>query len=193
MKELVLFFREEVRPSDRDSVREIVRSTGFFSEEEIDIAVELVSERLQKGPGSGYHFLFAEDRGRVIGYSCFGRIPGTACSYDLYWIAVHEDRRRLGIGRRLLRKTEETVLRMNGCRIYIETSSRARYEPTRGFYLKCGYGTAAVLDDFYAPGDSKLIYSKTLQGPHNVQDKKDLRLHAAGESEGGCAGTANSS
>jgi hypothetical protein len=51
---------------------------------------------------------------------------------------------------------------MGGRRIYIETSSRAQYEPTRGFYLKCGYRQETILEDFYAPGDGKVIYVKAL-------------------------------
>jgi len=43
-----------------DSVRGIVESSGFFSAEEVEIAVQLVQERLTKGIQSGYHFLFAE-------------------------------------------------------------------------------------------------------------------------------------
>lgn len=40
-------FRDTVVQADRGSVREIVRSTGFFSAEEIDVAEELVCEHLQ--------------------------------------------------------------------------------------------------------------------------------------------------
>ena len=37
---------------------------------------------------------------------------------------------------------------------------RPPYAPTRGFYLRCGYYQAALLKDFYAPGDDKVIYAK---------------------------------
>jgi hypothetical protein len=30
------------------------------------------------------------------------------------------------------------------------------------FYERCGYTLQAVIDDFYAPGDSKAIYGKVL-------------------------------
>jgi hypothetical protein len=49
-----------------------------------------------------------------------------------------------------------------GRRIYIETSSQAKYAPTREFYRRCGYEPEAVLKDFYADGDDKLIYVKAL-------------------------------
>ena len=87
-RELSPLFREEVTPEDRQTIGRLVRATRFFSEEEIGIAVELVEERLAKGDASGYFFLFAEEGNRLIGYACFGPIPGTVHSFDLYWIAV---------------------------------------------------------------------------------------------------------
>ena len=129
---------------------------------EIDVAVELVEERLSKGESSGYYFVFAEQGGRVVGYTCFGPIPCTIASFDLYWIAVHDSCRGQGIGKALMRKSEELIAAMGGTRVYIETSFRAQYVPTRQFYFACGYQEAAVLADFYAPGDGKVIYLKVL-------------------------------
>jgi len=157
-----IFYREEVRPGDPARVREMVASSGIFSAEEVLLAVELVDERLRRGTASGYHFLFAEKAPGVVGYGCFGPIPGTAVSYDLYWIAVHDRFRGSGIGKRLLRRIEETIQQQGGRRVYVETSSREIYQPTRDFYEACGYRRVAVLEDFYSPADAKLIYVKTL-------------------------------
>ena len=41
--------RSQVTPSDRDAVRRIVETTGFFRADEVDVAVELVDEALAKG------------------------------------------------------------------------------------------------------------------------------------------------
>jgi D-alanine-D-alanine ligase-like ATP-grasp enzyme/GNAT superfamily N-acetyltransferase len=158
-------FREEVTETDRDDVRDIVESTGFFYPHEVGIAVELVDERLQKGTRSGYYFLFAEQGGKAVGYTCFGPIACTLTGYDLFWIAVHNNSRGRGLGRQLLERTEQIIARMGGESIYIETSNRAQYEPTRAFYLRCGYSQAAVLPEFYAPGDDRVIYVKRLPPP----------------------------
>lgn len=156
-------YRTDPRRSDLDAVRSIVASTGYFNQEEIAIAVELVEERLTRGEASGYHFLFADNsQASTLGYTCFGRIPGTASSFDLYWIAIHQSQRGRGLGRELLERSEAIIRAMGGTRIYIETSGRAQYDPTRGFYLRCGYHEAATLPDFYAPGDAKVIYARAL-------------------------------
>ena len=51
-----------------------------------------------------------------------------------------------------------------GSRVYVETSSREQYLPTRAVYERCGYHVGATLDDFYAPGDGKVIFVRVL-GP----------------------------
>lgn len=157
-----IVFREEPLPRDLQSVIEIVESSGFFYPPEIDVARELVMERLSKGTQSGYYFLFAETGEGVVGYTCFGPIPCTLQSYDLYWIAVHQSWRGSGIGKDLLRRTEEIIRGMGGTRIYVETSSRDQYRPTNAFYRTCGYRKEATLRDFYGPGDGKVIFVKIL-------------------------------
>lgn len=154
--------REDVRPADAEAVRAIVASAGFFHDFEVDVAVELVEERLARGPASGYFFLFAESGGRVVAYSCYGPIACTVGSYDLYWIAVQADCRGRGLGRRLLRLTEERIAARGGRRIYVETSSRELYQPTQRFYEHCGYRREALLRDFYDIGDGKLIYCRVV-------------------------------
>ena len=157
-----LSLRTSVTAGDCEHVRAITRSTGFFTDPEVEVAVELVEERLAKGPASGYHFIFAEVDGRPVGYSCFGPIPCTVSSYDLYWIAVDADARGRRVGTRLLDESEKAVARLGGTRVYVETSSRAQYEPTRRFYEQRGYRREALLEDFYAPGDGKVMYVKAL-------------------------------
>ncbi|MBU0640577.1 MAG: GNAT family N-acetyltransferase [Planctomycetes bacterium] len=163
-------FRDTVRGADVPAVRSIVASSGFFAPHEIDIAVELVEEHLARGAASGYHFIFADVDGDPIGYACYGPIGCTVGSFDLYWIAVRAACRGHGLGRRLLSEVERRVRRAGGRRLYVETSSRALYEPTRGFYERCGYSAEARLDDFYGPGDAKVIYVKPVDETGRRED-----------------------
>jgi ribosomal protein S18 acetylase RimI-like enzyme len=147
----------------------MVDLTGFFHSEEIAVAVELVQERLAKGGGSGYHFLMAERHGRLVGYTCYGQIPGTRNSFDLYWIVVDPEFQRKGLGRRLVMKTETLIRNGGGRRIYVDTSQKDQYASTRAFYESCGYRPEAVLKDFYAPRDAKVIYCKVLSRPEHLE------------------------
>ena len=124
MKKEDLKIRMEPSESDINAIEDIIRSTGFFREDEILVAVELVTERLTKGSASGYEFLFADYQGRTIAYSCYGLIPCTLHSYDLYWIASHNDYRNMGIGSYILELTEKEIKKSGGIGVYIETSGK---------------------------------------------------------------------
>jgi D-alanine-D-alanine ligase len=150
--------RTIVLPTDTAAVRQIIESTGLFRPGEIGVAVELVQAILDKGSASGYEFVFAEQKGQVVAYACFGRNELTVHGWDLYWIAVQKSHQGQGLGRLLLEQVQQHIARAGGGRVYIETSQRADYQATRGFYERCGYKLEAVLPDFYAPGDSKAIY-----------------------------------
>ena len=155
-------YRSELRASDAEAVERLVAATGFFNAEETGIARELVDETLQRGAASGYQFLFAEREGHLDGYTCFGRIPGTQSNWDLYWIVVDPACQGQGLGRRLLQASEQAVRAQGGDSVWIETSSRPQYAPTRALYLACGYALAAQFEDFYAPGDAKCMYRRRL-------------------------------
>ena len=156
--------RCDVKPEDRESVRRIVHDTGFFRADEVDVAVELVDERLLKGDASGYHFVFAELSGQVAGYACFGPIACTLGSFDLYWIAVDPRYQGHGIGRKLILESERQIREQNGRLVYIETSGRPQYSSTRIFYERCGYEVVAVMPEFYDVDDDKVVWAKALNG-----------------------------
>ena len=158
--------RTELRKQDRAPLERLLRETGFFNPAELEVALELVDDRLAHGEKSHYRFLVLEDGGEVLGYACWGPIPGTVASADLYWIAVHPGRQGQGFGRTLLDAAETWIAREGRTRVYLETSTRAQYVPTRAFYLRCGYEIAAELSDFYAPGDGKAIFLKVLPRLH---------------------------
>jgi GNAT superfamily N-acetyltransferase len=158
MKDIKL--RTNVYPTDVESVSLMVASTGFFNPEEIDIAAELVQERLEKGQASGYEFIFLQINNITVAYSCYGRIPLTKSSYDLYWIVTRADHRNKGLGNLLLKATEDDIRKRGGRAVYAETSSREQYLPTRAFYEHNGYTLKARFEDYYDNGDDLVYYVK---------------------------------
>jgi ribosomal protein S18 acetylase RimI-like enzyme len=156
-------FRYEATADDLVSVRDILHSTAFFHDFEIEVAVDLVKERIANGDASGYHFIFAEVEGKTVGYTCFGDIPCTKNSYDIYWIGVHENQRGNGIGGQLLQETERKIRDLGGNGVYLETSGMEKYVSTRNFYLKYHYVAEAIIKDFYDYNDDKYIFVKRLK------------------------------
>jgi ribosomal protein S18 acetylase RimI-like enzyme len=154
--------RQDVCPADCQAVRYLLERTGFFRPDEIGVAVELVEARLKDGAESGYEFVLADIDDRLAGYACFGRIPCTIGSFDLYWIAVDPAWQRSGIGRALVSAAELQIASRGGRRLYIDTSGRDQYDSTRSFYERVGFRCEARLVDFYLQGDDKIIYGKQL-------------------------------
>jgi acetoin utilization deacetylase AcuC-like enzyme/GNAT superfamily N-acetyltransferase len=157
-----LEWRSAVMAEDVGRVRSLVASTGFFNAAEAEVAADLVTERLTKGIRSGYHFVLAERGSTLVGYACYGPIMGTQGSFDLYWIAVAPEEQKRGLGAQVYARTEAAMRKAGAQHIYADTSSSDRYAPTRGFYQRMGFAEEARLDDFYAPGDGKIVYVKGL-------------------------------
>jgi D-alanine-D-alanine ligase len=161
-RKTALAVRRSLEAADREPLETLIRATGFFNPEEVEVAMELVDDRLANGDSSHYRFLVGELDGRVAGYACWGPIPGTAASADLYWIVVHPDFQGKGAGAALLHAAEEWMAAAGRTRIYVETSTRPLYVSTRAFYLACGYQLVSELADFYAPGDGKATFLKVV-------------------------------
>lgn len=148
--------------SDRAAIERITRSSGFFSDAEVGVALEVFDEALANAD-SGYEYLVAEGRDGILGYACWGGpIEMTESSFDLFWIAVDGPARGSGVGRRLLAAAETGAAAAGCSQLFVETSGRVQYAPTHAFYESVGYQRVAELPDFYAPGDSKVFYVKRL-------------------------------
>ena len=156
-------WRYRVQADDREAVRALVTATGFFSRAEVDIAVELVDDALAHGEASEYRFVLVDGPGgQLQGYSCYGPITPASGDYDLYWIAVAPDVQRSGIGRALVIETERLARDAGATTMFVDTSGRVQYAPTREFYARMGYRVHEVVRDFYGPEDDKVIYRKLL-------------------------------
>jgi ribosomal protein S18 acetylase RimI-like enzyme len=155
-------YRSAPRPQDGAELQQLVEAIDQFYPAERVVAAELIDERLSLGEKCGYHFVFADRGGALIGYTAWGLIPMTRSSYDLYWIAVHPEHQGLGVGQELMRMTEHAVAERGGGRLYVETSARDDYVRTREFYERAGYKATARFDDFYADGDAKIVYCKVV-------------------------------
>jgi D-alanine-D-alanine ligase len=108
---------------DGPPIQSITSSTIVFSNEEVVCVMELWEDYLQRGPQvSGYYFVVERDGNRVRGYACYGPRSLTEGTYDLYWIAVDPQYRRVGIGRLLLDWVEQDIRQKGGRLVVVETS-----------------------------------------------------------------------
>ncbi len=161
--------KQVIRPmvaADRGGVFRILENAGNFTPEEVGTALELIDEWLDLGEHSGYLTYVLESEGEekaeVLGYVTFGPTPLTESTFDLYWIAVDKLKHRGGVGKKLMKFTEEETVRRGGRMLLIETSSQETYGGTIQFYERSGYELVGKIKEYYKPGDDKLIFAKTL-------------------------------
>ena len=156
--------RSIVKLGDVEAIRNLTEKSGVFSTEEVNVAGELVAEAALKGEKkSGYSFVFLEEAGEIVGYTCFGRIPLTESSYDLYWIVVEKAHQKKGVAAQLLSVTEKVVKTAGGTQLYAETSSRKDYASAHAFYKKSGFTQSSRQKDFYSVEDDKITFVKLLK------------------------------
>jgi len=155
----------KIRPmvnSDKPEVMKILHTTPEFNTADVNVAEELIDSYLNYGTNYGYYILVAEVDKIPTGYICYGRTPLTVGTWDIYWIAVSTNKQRRGVGRTLLTSAESIIKNNHGRLILIETSSKPEYGKTRLFYKNQGYEVISRIPDFYALGDDRLIFYKSL-------------------------------
>ncbi len=155
----------KLKRQDRGRIEAMVIASDKFRNDEINIALELVDEALSKGEKSGYIFAVLadeKDAATIHGYACYGPVPLTQGTWDLYWIVIDHPAQKKGLGRRLLEHVECDVVKREGRMLLIETSSQESYTPTVRFYESRGYHLEARVRSFYRIGDDKLIFRKEL-------------------------------
>lgn len=145
--------------ADRRRIEEITRAVLVFRDDEVPVALEVFDGAVGGSPD--YIALGATVDERLVGWICWGPTPCTLGTYDLYWMAVDPTLQGSGIGAALLRAMEGR-LAGSARLIVVETAGRPDYRPTRAFYEARGYRKAAIIPDFYAPGDDQVVYVKAL-------------------------------
>jgi len=149
-----------VEPAHRARLEWLTRAAGLFREDEVAIAVELLDDSL--AGDRDYRFLGAYEGDELVGYACWGPVPGTAGTSDLYWLVVDPARHGTGIGRQLLGAVEHQLTAEGSRLIVVETSSLPAYASTHAFYERRGYTRGGTVPGYYAPGDDLVIYFKDL-------------------------------
>ncbi len=140
----------------------LASATGVFRPAEAAIAVQVLDEALAGDDDYRFVGAYEGDADALVGFACWGPTPGTAGTWDLYWLAVEPAWQGKSIGSTLLGEVERRLAADGARLLVVETSSRAEYAPTRAFYERRGFRRAALLPAYYAPDDDLVIYLKDL-------------------------------
>jgi ribosomal protein S18 acetylase RimI-like enzyme len=83
-------------------------------------------------------------------------------TWNLLLIAVHEAAQGTGVASRLTERLEAVLIGQGGRVLLVETSSLPDFDRTRAVYRKLGYVEVARIPDFYAAGEDKVVFWKSL-------------------------------
>ena len=148
---------------DRGGIAGLVFSVENFSQAERECAMELVDIYLDDESQKDYWFAVAENSpSKPLAYACWGPVPLTQGTFDLYWIATHPNARGSGFGRALMAHIEGSVREQGGRLLVAETSAKESYRKTIEFYQRLNFEEASRIQDFYDVGDDRLIFIKRL-------------------------------
>jgi len=150
----------KIKQSDKNVLEEMLKNIPSFTEDEVNVAMELINVTLNFNEQTDYNIFVYEENEKVLGYHCTGKRPLTDAVYDLYWIAVDVNSQNKGIGKKLLMHAENFVKEKKGRWLLIETSSLDNYKRTRNFYLKNNFEIISRINDFYKLKDDLIIYGK---------------------------------
>lgn len=149
---------------DRPRIDALLSGVDAFTSDERDVALELVDHAIARPESDDYRFLLADpdapSEGSLLGYLCYGRTPMTCSTYDLYWVATAPEHARKGVAKSLVHAMERAIAREGGGLIRVETGSREGHGAAVRFYDALGFVRSAQLEDFYAPGDHLLIFTR---------------------------------
>lgn len=152
-----------ITPADTAALVALTEATGMFKPLEIVALREVLDDYFAENQADGHIAIALEDAGAIVGYAYYGPAPMTLGTWQLWWIAVAKDQQGRGVGSRLLRHVEDDIrANHHGRVLFIDTGSLPHYELTRQFYRKFGYEQHALLKDFYAAGDSMVVFRKDL-------------------------------
>jgi ribosomal protein S18 acetylase RimI-like enzyme len=154
--------REELTARDRGRIFNLLNTGGFFTTREMAYAMNLLDRSFREGETGDYRFILLEDGNTLLGYGCYGLLPLCHGRYHIYWIAIDRTRRNQGLGKRIETAITASVRKLGGAKIYAEISNRGEDDPTQLFYAHCGYKLAATIPNYYADGDSMMLFEKDL-------------------------------
>ncbi len=144
---------------DVAALEKITNLIEIFSNEEKQVAKELINDSINNSNSDYYTYVY-EEEGNILGYYIIGKRPLTDGVYDLYWIVVNPDEQNKGIGQKLLNDAEKFVAEKEGRWLLAETSSKPQYEATRKFYFRNNFSIVSEIRDFYSLGDSLIVFGK---------------------------------
>lgn len=147
-------------PADTPALVAMAAETGVFKPNEVQALQEVLDDYHGSHQALGHMSVTAEREGAIVGFIYYAPAAMTDRTWYLYWIAVTKRIQARGIGATMLAHAENDIRLKRGRLLLLETSSLPHYDLTRRFYIKHHYDEVARIADYYADGDSMVVFGK---------------------------------
>ena len=107
-------------------------------------------------------WLKAERDDQVIGFCYATPEAMTDGTWNMLALGVCADAQRSGAGAAIVRGLERTLRNHGGRLLIVDTSGDGAYANARAFYQSQGYAHVATIPDYWAKGDDKVTFAKSL-------------------------------
>lgn len=151
----------ELRPMAPNDIQVALRIINDYDEDDAEEAQETYARGLDG------QFCLCENRA-VIGVVGGKHIPDTDGSFGLSWTYLQRDHRRSGKGTQMLNWMIEIMKEQDARKVfvhasdYIDPTQGDIYRDARDTYLQVGFTQEIRQPDYYAPGESMLVYGMRL-------------------------------
>lgn len=151
----------KIRPTKRGDIaalQAVLDDTELFPSE---ILPDMISEFLS-GDESSSIWLTCEQDGHAVGF-CYA-VPEDLSegAWNMRAIAVASAHQGGGSGSAIVASLEANLKRRGQRIVIVDTSGTDAFTQTREFYRKNGYVEEARIRDFWAAGDDKIVFWKSL-------------------------------
>ncbi len=151
----------QIRPVVRDdipAIKMVVDATLFPA----DLLDGMIAPYFQADSCTDI-WLTQDDGGKAVAVAFCEAERMTQGTWNLLAIGVLPAHQGQGIGTRLIKHLERMLFQRDGRILIVETSGLPEYAQTREFYRRLGYVEEARIREFYASGEDKIVYWKSLK------------------------------
>jgi ribosomal protein S18 acetylase RimI-like enzyme len=151
-----------VRPAhhhDMPHLSHIINQTDLFPSE---LLPDMIASFLANPNDGNDRWLTCELNGSVVGF-CFAVLEKlTIGTWNMLALAVAPTHQGQGVGSQIIKELESILKQINQRLLIVESSSLPEFLKTCQFYEKNGFIREAKIRDFWALGNDKIVFWKSL-------------------------------
>ncbi|MEM9716856.1 MAG: GNAT family N-acetyltransferase [Pseudomonadota bacterium] len=145
-------------PSDIGALQKIVEQTGLFS---ADMLPDMIQPFLSAEDAS--FWLVAEDSESQIGFCYVVPEQMADGTWNMLALGVLPKSQGKGVGGLIVTAAEDHLREQSQRILIVDTSGTEDFAQARNFYAKMGYDQEARIRDYWAEGDDKVTFRKSLR------------------------------